>query len=117
MTKPDWLKPGLTGAVVGGALVAIVGFSWGGWVTGSGATEMAKTMAHDDVIAALVPVCVDMSSKDVDRATKLATIKEASSYKRSAVLMDSGWATVPGAQEPDRDLALACVSALDLGSS
>ena len=33
MNVPSYLKPALTGAVIGAAALAIVGFSWGGWVT------------------------------------------------------------------------------------
>ena len=45
MTSPEWLKPGLYGAAVGGIALAIVGFAWGGWVTGAAAKELA--MAKD----------------------------------------------------------------------
>jgi hypothetical protein len=34
MNVPEWIKPAIWGGV-GGAIAAIViGFSWGGWVTG-----------------------------------------------------------------------------------
>ena len=33
MQTPEWLKPGLYGAVCGAVAVAIAGFTWGGWVT------------------------------------------------------------------------------------
>lgn len=56
-------------------LVGVVGFSWGGWETGGGASTMASDMSRDDVIAALVPVCVDQARTDADRVTKLATIR------------------------------------------
>lgn len=117
MNLPIWLKPALFGAVGGAVVVSIVGFSWGGWVTGSSADEMASVEAHDAVIAALVPVCVDLARNDVDREAKLATIREAASYKRRDAVMDAGWATVPGADAPSRDLAQACIPELEAGSS
>lgn len=117
MNTPEWLKPGIYGALTGAVFVAIVGFTWGGWVTGGGANKMAMDMAHDDVIAALVPVCVDMSRSDTDRASKIATIEEASTYQRRSALMETGWATVPGSEEPNRDLAQACVTALELDAA
>ena len=55
MTTPDWLKPGTNGALIGAVFVGIVGFTWGGWVTGSSAEKMASELAEDKVIAALVP--------------------------------------------------------------
>ena len=117
MTTPDWLKPGIYGAVLGAVVVSAIGFSWGGWTTAGTANQMASTRAHDAVVAALVPVCVNMSSTDPDRTAKLATIKAASSYDRQNALIKAGWATVPGSGAPNRDLAQACVNALKLGDS
>ncbi|WP_320179198.1 hypothetical protein [Roseovarius pacificus] len=117
MTTPEWLKPGIYGALLGAAFVGIVGFSWGGWVTGSSAEKMASEMAEDSVIAALVPFCLDMSRADNERIAKLATIREASSFKRRDAVMETGWATMPGSDGPNRDLAQACIEGLDLDAS
>jgi len=117
MNIPEWLKPGIYGAVVGAIAVSIVGFSWGGWVTGSGANKMAIARAHDDVIAALVPVCLNLSNADSNRVMKLASIKKASSYKRRDAVMEAGWATMPGSEKPNRDLAAACIDVLELDAT
>ena len=117
MTTPEWLKPGIYGALLGAAFVGIVGFSWGGWMTGGGAEEMANKMAQEEVIAALVPFCLDMSRTDNERIAKLATIREASSFKRRDAVMEAGWATMPGSDGPNRDLAQACIEGLDLDAS
>ncbi len=117
MTPPEWLKPGIYGALIGAAFVGIVGFSWGGWMTGSGAEKMATEMAQDSVIAALVPFCLDMSRTDNERIAKLATIREASSFQRRDAVMETGWATMPGSDGPNRDLAQACIEGLDLNAS
>jgi len=117
MTTPEWLKPGIYGALIGAVFVGVVGFSWGGWMTGGSANKMASAMAHDNVIAALLPVCVEMSRTDTDRVAKLATIREASTYRRRDAVMAAGWATVPGSEAPNRDLAQACLAALELDAS
>jgi len=117
MTTPEWLKPGIYGALLGAAFVGIVGFSWGGWMTGSSAEKMAGEMAEDRVIAALVPVCLDMSRADSERVAKLATIRETPSFKRRDAVMETGWATMPGSDGPNRDLAKACIESLDLDAS
>ncbi|SNT41801.1 hypothetical protein [Tropicimonas sediminicola] len=117
MKTPEWLKPGIYGAVVGAVLTMVAGFSWGGWVTGGNAEEMASDLANDTVIAALLPVCVDMARTDKDRVAKLATIQEASTYKRRDAVMAAGWATVPGSDAPNRDLAQACIAGLQLDES
>ncbi|MDU8912971.1 hypothetical protein [Aestuariicoccus sp. MJ-SS9] len=114
MNTPEWIKPGINGAVIGAAVVGIVGFTWGGWVTGGTAHERAMAMAHDDVVAAMVPVCLDMARTDPDRAAKLVTIRGASTFQRRDALMEAGWATVPGAEAADRDIAQACLASLDV---
>lgn len=114
MTTPEWLKPGVYGAVIGAVAVMIVGFSWGGWMTGGGANELAADRAQDEVIAALVPICLQISQDDPDRVAKMATITEATAYQRRDAVMEAGWATVPGAKAPNRDLAQACIDVLGL---
>ena len=117
MNIPEWLKPVAYGVVIGAVAVSTVGFFWGGWVTGGGAAKMANAQSHDEVIAALVPVCVSLSQADTERAAKLAKIRETSAYQRRNVLMETGWATVPGSDSSDRDLAQACLATLELDKS
>lgn len=114
MKIPEWIKPGIYGALIGGVFVAFAGFSWGGWVTGGTAHDRAVSMSHDDVISSMVPVCLDIAQSDPDRAGKLDTIRSAESYKRRDAVMEAGWATVPGADAPDREIAQACLAALEL---
>jgi dienelactone hydrolase len=112
MDTPEWLKPGLYGAAVGAVAIAIVGFSWGGWVTGGTAGKMASTQARLEVVAALTPICVEQSSQDPQVVATLAQLKDASSYQRRDLLMKTGWATMPGSSEPDRNVASACMESL-----
>src|SRR4051794_21437334 len=49
----------LWGAVGGAAALAIIGFTFGGWVTGGKAKEMAQLQTDKAVTAALSPICVD----------------------------------------------------------
>ena len=114
MNTPEWLKPGIYGAIVGAVSVGVVGFTWGGWVTGSTAQDRAMSMSHDDVVAALVPICLDMAQTDPDRMAKLSAIRDASTYQRRDALIDTGWATVPGAEAANSDIAQACLASLDV---
>jgi hypothetical protein len=108
MNIPEWFKPGLKGA----AALAILDFTWGGWVTGGTAKEMASDQAKLEVVAALVPICIQQSSQDPQVVETLAHLREASSYQRSDMLMKAGWATMPGSSDPDRDVAKACMKVL-----
>ncbi len=112
MNIPEGLKPGLMGAAVGAVALAVVGFTWGGWVTGGTAKEMAADQAKLEVIAALVPICIQQSSQDPQVVETLAQLREASSYQRSDMLMKAGWATMPGSSEPNRNVAKACIKVL-----
>ena len=112
MNTPEWLKPGLQGAAVGAVALAIVGFSWGGWVTGGTAEKMASDQARIEVVAALVPICLEQSSQDPQVVATLAQLKDTSSYQRSDMLMKAGWATMPGSSEPNRNVAKACIKVL-----
>jgi hypothetical protein len=117
MTFPEWTKPSIYGALAGAIAVSVIGFNWGGWVTTSNARTMARTLASDEVTLAMVPVCMNMSADDPQRAAKLAVIQEASGYSRRNAMMETGWATQPGADTPNRDLASACLAGLELDGS
>jgi dienelactone hydrolase len=112
MNIPKWLKPALSGAVAGAVALAIVGFSWGGWVTGGTAKQMAADQARLEVVAALVPICIDQSSQDPQVVATLAQLRDTSSYQRSDMLMKAGWATMPGSSDPNRAVARACMEKL-----
>src|ERR1041385_7879985 len=57
-------KPGAWGFVLGSIVTMIVGFSWGGWTTGSTADRLAMEKSTTAVTAALVPVCLERSKAD-----------------------------------------------------
>jgi hypothetical protein len=107
MQFPTWLKPGLTGAAVGAVALAIVGFTWGGWVTGGSAKDMASKASNAAVATALTPYCV-VNAGAADAATALTELKAASTYSRKGLVEKAGWATPLGADKPNSDLAQAC---------
>jgi hypothetical protein len=86
----------------------IVGFAWGGWVTGGSVKKMAVTRSNIAVVKALVPACVALSVSDPAGPAKLeqlAALK--SSWERTDFVMKAGWATLPTAKEPNRRRAEA----------
>jgi hypothetical protein len=104
MNISKWSKPGLYGAIAGAAVLAINGFSWGGWVTGNKALEMAG----DAVVDALVPICIEQSNRDPQFAELVRRLKNAQSYSRQGMVIETGWATMPGKIEPNHRVASAC---------
>jgi len=113
MEAPTWLKPAITGAIVGAIATMFVGFTQGGWMLGSSAERMAEQRSAAAVIKALVPVCIGQSKADPEATAKLAQLRAlTSSYEQRDFVMKSGWATVPAAESPNSDLAEACVEVL-----
>jgi hypothetical protein len=108
-----WMKPGVWGVVIGSILTMIVGFSWGGWTTSSTANQLAVKQADAAVTAVLVPICLAGEKSDVARAKKLGELTAiTSSYEQTEFVMKTGWATFPGKEDPNRDVAEACAAQL-----
>jgi hypothetical protein len=108
MKTPEWLKPGLYGAACGAIAVTVIGFNWGGWVTGGTARQMATDQSRTEVVTALTSICLDQSKRDPQLAERSALLKAASSYERGDLVMKNGWATMPGTTEANRSVAIAC---------
>src|SRR3546814_4185947 len=58
MANTAWITPGLWGVAGGAVATMVIGFAWGGWVTGGTADEMAASEAEMAVVQAFVPLCV-----------------------------------------------------------
>ena len=110
--KKEYIKPFVWGLVVSAVLTMIIGFAFGGWVTGGTAQEMAKEMADEAVIDRLAPICVTQFNQDPEKDKKLQELKEISSYQRGDYVEKQGWATMPGEKEPDSNVANECAKRL-----
>jgi hypothetical protein len=101
------------GVVIGAAATMIIGFSWGGWVTGGSVktmTEKAAQQAHQELAAA---VCADRFAAAPDARAQLAALKDiTSSYQRAKFVDDGGWGIMPGASTADRQDNTACAESL-----
>jgi hypothetical protein len=90
----------------------IVGFAWGGWVTGGTARKMANKMAEEAVVKRLAPICVVQFNQDLGKEQKLTELKEMSNWSRRDYVQKQGWATMPGEENPDRKVADECANLL-----
>jgi len=110
--RSDSLTRLLQGAAVGAALTLIVGFYWGGWVTGSTAAELVQRSTTSAVVAALSPICVDKFQHSAATTTNLAELKKLSSYQQGSFIEKGGWATLPGSDSANSAVARACAEML-----
>jgi hypothetical protein len=103
----------LQGIAIGAVASMMIGFSWGGWVTGGTAIKLADERANTAVVTALTPICVEKFLQNSDAKANLAVLQKISSnWEQGQYLEKGGWATQPGAISPDYHLARACAEKL-----
>jgi len=114
MKLPIETVPALWGIAGGAAALAIVGFTWGGWVTGGKAEADAMQRANAAVVAALSPICVEKFRSAADFPGNLAELEKIDSWSRGDFVEKGGWATAPGSGSPEQvsAVAKACASVL-----
>lgn len=95
-------------AIIGSIATMIIGFAWGGWVTGGTAQTRAEEVASQAVVDHLVPICVEQYKQDPDRAEKLQALKD-KGYNKGGYVGEQGWATMPGEKESNYQVASQCV--------
>ena len=102
----------LWGAAIGAVVLAVVGFMWGGWVTGGNAEAMAQKRSQTAVVAVLTPICIEKFRANANASAKLVELKNInSSWMRRDYIVSGGWATF--GQERPFELADACAEALN----
>jgi hypothetical protein len=97
-----------------GCVVAtvVVGFTWGGWVTGGTASQMAARAASDAQAELAASVCVERFAKGPDANAQLTALKNSDSWKRDTFIEAGGWATLAGMDKPVAGAATLCAQQL-----
>jgi len=110
-------KLGFWGAIGGAIVIAVIGFKWGGWVTGGTAQTMAEEMAAEAVVDRLTLICVAQFNQDSQKDQKLKELKKTNSWERYTYVEKQGWATMLGEKKPDSGVADECAKRLmEIGS-
>jgi alpha/beta superfamily hydrolase len=107
-SKTVWLWS----CVAAAALTMIVGFSWGGWVTGGTATKQAEAAGEQAAAQLAANICVHRFLAAPDAQAKLAELKEADSWKRDTFVEKGGWVTFAEMKEPVDGAAELCAEQL-----
>jgi alpha/beta superfamily hydrolase len=107
-------EPFLWGAAIGAIALAVIGFNFGGWVTGGTAEKLAAARADTAILAALTPICVTQFQAGPKAKASLVAMKEIKEWEQGEYVSKGGWATMPGSTaEPNAAVATACAEALN----
>ena len=110
----DWekIKLGSWSAIGGAIVLAVVGFNYGGWVTGGTAAAMAKEIAADAVAERLGTICVAQFNRDSEKGEKVKEMKDKDSWDKGRYIEKQSWAIMPGEDKPDSKVADSCAKQL-----
>jgi hypothetical protein len=93
-------------------LTIIVGFTWGGWVTGGTAKEMAETAAAEGRAELAAAICVERFWEAPDAQAQVAALKEESTWRQGDFIEDGGWVTLACMAEPVPEAGDLCAKRL-----
>lgn len=90
----------------------IVGFGFGGWVTGGTARTMAGEAAATARNQLAAAVCAEEFMRAADARARLAKLRALDWWERDDLVAAGGWATMPGDKEADGVVAQLCAERL-----
>ncbi|HSA81924.1 MAG TPA: hypothetical protein VLE23_14000 [Geminicoccaceae bacterium] len=95
------------------AVALVVGFTWGGWVTGGTAREMAETAGDSSRYELASVICVEKFLAAPDARAQLTELKAiSSSYRQRQFIETGGWAVMPNKDKAARQSAELCAKVL-----
>ncbi len=101
----------LQGAFAGAVATLIIGFMWGGWVTGGTAKSMTSEAVEATQVTLYSPVCVERYMAKATPEQRAEFAKE-NDWNRDSVIEKTGFATPPGATSPSDAVADKCAETL-----
>ena len=101
---------GVWGLICGAIITMIIGFAWGGWLTGGTARERTD----EAVLASQAAICVAQFMKQPNHEEKLKELEKISSWNRSEFIEKGGWDKMPGQKKAGSDVARACAKGLEV---
>lgn len=104
----------LVWSCIGTAVATIVvGFVWGGWVTGGTASDMAETAGDEGRYELASVICVEKFLAAPDAQAQLVEFQAISSaYRQRQFIEEGGWAVMPNKDAAARQSADLCAKVL-----
>ena len=90
----------------------VIGFNWGGWVTGGTHQQMVSEAASEARAELAAAICVHRFVNGPNATAQLATLKAADSWKRDGIIEEKGLVTIAGMKEPVSGAADLCAEKL-----
>jgi len=100
------------GAIAGAIVTMVLGFGFADWTLGGTAAKRADEASRTAVTAALAPICVEKFQHTPKAVENLAELKKTASYEQGSFVEKGGWATLPGNDVSNYDVAQACANIL-----
>lgn len=98
-------------AAVGACVLTVgVGFSVGGWVTGSTAQQMADEAAATSHAELASVICVDRFRQSETARAQYQEIVDLSSFRQRQYVEEAEWSRLPGGVELNRQSATLCAN-------
>lgn len=95
------------------AAALVVGFVWGGWVTGGTARSMAETAGEQGRHDLASVICVENFLAAPGAQAQLAEFKDISSaFRQRQFIEEGGWAVMPNSEAAARQTADLCAKLL-----
>jgi hypothetical protein len=94
------------------AATLVIGFGFGGWVTGGAAQKMADEAANAAHAKLAAAVCAEDFLRAANARERLAKLQSLEWWERDEKLVAGGWATMPGETEPGLGVAIQCATRL-----
>jgi hypothetical protein len=104
------IKFGAWGVALGAVAAMVVGFGWGGWVTGAA----AKGKTDEAVLANRAAICVAQFMRAPNHDQELKAFEAIDSWKRSELIGKGGWDKMPGQGEASGAVAEACARGIEV---
>ena len=95
------------------AVALVVGFTWGGWVTGGTAQKMAGAAGDTSRYQLASVICAERFLEAPDARAQLTALKAIdSSYRQRQFIEEGGWATMPSKEKATRQATDLCAKVL-----